>query len=222
MGDTEITHHIASRDRCPSFYLNNNPNMKQTKLTSILLLLSALVVAQKRYPTTYQQLKEYEGNYDFVNHASLSIAASPKDTLLYAIINKSSYPLTPFAKDVFLNVSKNKITFFRNNTGSIAGYISDNDSFRLLDKHVYFPETMWYPRMNPFYTYQKPSDLKDDLKTGHIASSGLDTSLLNKMMHEIIAGVYPNVHSILIIKDGRLVFEEYFYEYNKDSLQELR
>ncbi len=76
--------------------------------------------------------------------------------------------------------------------------------------------------MNPSYKYQKPADLKDDLKTGDILSSGLDTGLLNKMMHEIIAGVYPNVHSILIIKDGKLVFEEYFYEYNKDSLQELR
>jgi CubicO group peptidase (beta-lactamase class C family) len=42
------------------------------------------------------------------------------------------------------------------------------------------------------------------------------------MVRRIIAGDYPNVHSILIIKDGKLVFEEYFYEYTKDSVQELR
>ncbi len=85
--------------------------MKQTGLTLIFLLLSALIFAQEKYQTTYHQLKEYEGIYEFVNHTSLSVAASPKDTLLYAIINKSNYALTPFAKDVFLNLSKEKIPF---------------------------------------------------------------------------------------------------------------
>jgi len=41
-------------------------------------------------------------------------------------------------------------------------------------------------------------------------------------MAKIIDGTYPNVHSVLIIKDDKLVLEEYFYEYNKDSLHELR
>ena len=30
------------------------------------------------------------------------------------------------------------------------------------------------------------------------------------------------MHSILILKDNKLVFEEYFYEYTRDSLQEMR
>lgn len=42
------------------------------------------------------------------------------------------------------------------------------------------------------------------------------------MMQKIVEGKYPNVHSILIIKDGKLVFEEYFYEHNKNKLHELR
>jgi CubicO group peptidase (beta-lactamase class C family) len=42
------------------------------------------------------------------------------------------------------------------------------------------------------------------------------------MMQKIINGTYPNVHSVLITKDGKLVFEQYFYQYTKDSLQELR
>src|SRR5262249_50236625 len=59
-------------------------------------------------------------------------------------------------------------------------------------------------------------------QTGDAIHAGLDTALLDTMMKKIISGEYPNVHSILIIKDGKLVFEEYFYEYTKDSLHELR
>jgi len=46
--------------------------------------------------------------------------------------------------------------------------------------------------------------------------------LLSEMMHKIVDGTYPNVHSVLIIKDSKLIFEEYFYEYTQDSLHELR
>ena len=85
---------------------------------------------------------------------------------------------------------------------------------------------MWYPRLKSSkdfnYKYRQPHDFKDGLKTGSIENSGLDTSLLAEMTHKIINGTYPNVHSVLIVKDGKLLFEEYFYEYNRDSLQEMR
>ncbi len=50
----------------------------------------------------------------------------------------------------------------------------------------------------------------------------MDTALLAEMTRKIVDETYPNVHSVVIIKDGKLVFEEYFYEYTKDTLQELR
>ncbi|MBL4677117.1 MAG: serine hydrolase [Mucilaginibacter sp.] len=37
-----------------------------------------------------------------------------------------------------------------------------------------------------------------------------------------LKGEYPNVRSMLIIKDDKLVFEEYFYDYNREKLQEMR
>ena len=178
--------------------------------------------AQLTYKPTYLQLKEYEGVYEFKNNTTLQIAASPKDTILFAIIHKSNYPLRPFSKDIFLNLSKEKIQFYRNSNNTITGYITDNDTFKLLSRNVFFPKQMWYPRLNTSYKYTKPENSGDGLQMGNIAKSGLDTSLLNTMMKKIIAGDYPNVHSILIIKDGKLGFEEYFYEYTKDSMQELR
>jgi CubicO group peptidase (beta-lactamase class C family) len=175
---------------------------------------------------TYSQLKEFEGLYQYVNNTTLKIAASPKDTLLYAIIHQSKYALMPSGKDLFLNPAKQNIQFLRNKVNKIIAYISDKDTFRLLSKKVSFPETMWYPRLktaeNIRYKYQQPKELSDGLKTGSVENSGLDTALLAQMTHKIINGDYPNVHSVLILKDGILVFEEYFYEYTKDSVQEMR
>ncbi|WP_158800233.1 serine hydrolase [Pedobacter sp. L105] len=200
--------------------------MQKIYLSLILSLLTLSGFSQQRYPVTYQQLKEYEGHYEYINHTTLKIAASPTDTLLYAIINESRYRLKPSGKDLFLNMGNQKIQFFRDKTHHITGYTLENKSYQLLDKHVFFPQSIWYPRLasakNFHYKYQQPKDLKDQIQIGSINQSGLDTALLSQMMHKIIKGDYPNVHSILIIKDGKLVFEEYFYEYTKDSLQELR
>jgi CubicO group peptidase (beta-lactamase class C family) len=55
-----------------------------------------------------------------------------------------------------------------------------------------------------------------------LENTGLDRTLLTEMIKKIIDGTYPNVHSVLIIKDGKLVFEEYFYEYDRNKLHELR
>jgi CubicO group peptidase (beta-lactamase class C family) len=175
---------------------------------------------------TYFQLKEYEGLFEYINNSTLKIAASPKDTILYAIINESKYSLTPFDKDVFMTMSKDKVIFFRNSKNKVAGYYTGNDTLKLLDGNIKFPNKMWYPRLsknqNEKYSYQQPKQINDGLITGNVAKTDLDKSLLNEMTQKVIDGKYPNVHSILIIKDGKLVFEEYFYEYDKEKLHELR
>jgi len=199
--------------------------MRKIHLVFVLSLSVLFGHPQSGYKPGYEQLKSYEGIYEYSNHTTVAIAASPKDSLLYAIINKSTYPLSPFEKDIFLNLSKEKIQFLRNKSDQVSGFVAGKDTFKLLSKKVWFPKTMWYPRLpddKNSNQYTLPENINDGLQTGSITNSGLDTALLAEMMKKIISGNYPNVHSILIIKDGRLVFEEYFYEYNKDSLQELR
>ena len=192
---------------------------------SSLALLLALAYPCYAQPT-YSQLKAYEGVYEYVNQSTLKIAASPRDTLLYAIINESKYPLRPTEKDVFLNASKDKVLFLRNASSAITGYTVGKDTFNLISTKVTFPKEMWYPKMGTDktykYAYKQPKNRKDGLKTGGLEHTGLDKNLLNNMMQEIVKGSYPNVHSILIIKDGKLVFEEYFYEHDRNKLHELR
>jgi CubicO group peptidase (beta-lactamase class C family) len=42
------------------------------------------------------------------------------------------------------------------------------------------------------------------------------------MVSKVADGTYPDVHSILVARNGKLVVEEYFYEYDRTSLHSLR
>ncbi|MFZ4456186.1 MAG: serine hydrolase domain-containing protein [Bacteroidales bacterium] len=180
----------------------------------------------KNYSLSYKELKEYEGLYEYINTTTLKIAASPIDTTLLCIINESRYPFTAIGKDLFLNPVKDSVTFLRNSLNKVIGYKSGKETFHLLPQKVTFPKQMWYPRLavptNHTDSYQQPKNDNDGLKTCSLDNSGLDKELLNEMVRKIVDGTYPNVHSVLIIKDGKLVFEEYFYEHTKNKLHELR
>lgn len=200
--------------------------MKKTYLLLLLLLPLYYGNSQQKFKITYEQLKEYEGVYEYKNNTTLQIAASPKDTILFAIINDSKYALKPSEKDVFLNMSQETVTFLRDQSSAITAYSSDEKTFKLLNKKVSFPKEIWYPRLNVSkdykYVYQQPKKDLDGLVTGTLDNTGLDKALLSEMMQKIVDGTYANVHSVLIIKDGKLVFEEYFYDNNKAKLHELR
>ncbi len=215
--------------------LTKNP-MKKMLLISFMLFNINAVFAQegnllspkiiKKQVLSYQELKAYEGLYEYIHHTTLKIAASPIDTALLCIINQSRYPFTTIGKDVFLNPVKDSVVFLRNNLNKVIGYKAGKDTFRLLSQKVLFTNQMWYARPNHAknyeYAYQQPKNDNDGLKTSNLDNTELDKHLLNEMMQKLVDGTYPNVHSILIIKDGKLVFEEYFYEYDKNKLHELR
>jgi CubicO group peptidase (beta-lactamase class C family) len=201
--------------------------MYNLKLTLLLSCISCMIFAQQKYSVSLQELKTYEGRYEYINGSTLCIAVSPVDTLLYAIINQSRYPLIALDKDIFKNSSGDQVRFLRDSANQILGYTTNKEKFKLISKAVNLPKEMWYPKLSvtgkPYhYSYRKPSMLNDGLLTGSINQSGLDTSLLNNMMNRIVSGKYPGIHSILIIKDSKLVFEEYFYEYTVDSVHQLR
>jgi hypothetical protein len=79
--------------------------MRNLMLTLLLSCISSIILAQTKYRVSLQELKNYEGRYEYINDGTLRIAASPIDTVLYAIINQSRYPLHPMEKDVFRNSS---------------------------------------------------------------------------------------------------------------------
>jgi hypothetical protein len=81
--------------------------MKKVASLLLLFLPTLFTFSQHQYKVTYEQLKQFEGLYEYKNNTTLKIAASPKDTLLYAIINESKYKLIPSDnKGIILRLSR--------------------------------------------------------------------------------------------------------------------
>lgn len=202
-------------------------NGKLHKVLSLfLILITSLAFSQETYKVTYDELKQYEGEYEY-SGTTLQIAASPKDLKLYAILDDGRYPLTPNRKDVFLNNSKQEVEFVRDAANKIIGFKVKDDHpdriFKLLSKDVLFPKEMWYPRRpDSKYVFKKPLDLRDGLQPSSLKETGLDSAALMQMVEKITDGSFPNVHSILILKNGKFVFEEYFYEYRIYTYHQIR
>ena len=184
-------------------------------------------MAQASYKPSYALLKSYEGTYEFASQKTLQIAASPVDSVLYALIGDSRYRLRPFAEDIFLNNANVQVKFIRKET-ELTGYTQQNEKpgtfHKLISHTVSFSEKMWVARedKNFSYHYKVPEQKNDGLATASLVNSGLDTALIHTLINRIVDGTYPGVHSILLIKNNKLVLEEYFYEYDAGKLHELR
>ncbi len=61
-----------------------------------------------------------------------------------------------------------------------------------------------------YYSYSKPKYYSDKLLTASLSEVRMDSMQLKKLVNGIYANKFDQVHSILIFKDDRLVFEEYF------------
>jgi CubicO group peptidase (beta-lactamase class C family) len=60
------------------------------------------------------------------------------------------------------------------------------------------------------YKYEIPDQLDDGWITESLSDAGIDGKVLVDLMNKIYATSGHNIHSILLIKDNKLVFEEYF------------
>jgi len=66
------------------------------------------------------------------------------------------------------------------------------------------------------YSYTRPKQLNDGIATGTLTEAGIDTAKIRHITQLILADSIPNIHSLLIEKDGKLVYEQYFA--GKDEL----
>lgn len=74
-----------------------------------------------------------------------------------------------------------------------------------------------HPRVDPDgdpireYSYRPPAERSDGLAVGHLEDHGMKVAPLEALVEAILAGDFPRADGLLIVKDGTLVFEEYFY-----------
>lgn len=178
------------------------------------------------------RLSDYAGQYEYVNHSTLIMVPGPDKALLYASINEARYPLRPIRKDVFLNGGDVEVIFVRGDNNEITGYrenksetLEDNPFFRLLDKSKRLPASIWHARQENVpedYAYRAPENLDDGIFVRPLQANDPLLQNLTAMTTAIYAEEYPGVQSVLVYQDGALVFEEYFYEFDRDKLHQQR
>jgi CubicO group peptidase (beta-lactamase class C family) len=174
-------------------------------------------------------LAEFEGVYDYQSGASLALVAA--DTLMFAVIDEAKYPLRFLGNDRFLNAGGDTIPFRRGSDRQISGFVERGTFFarrtKVVDAEV-VAATRAVPRpvgkdgrVLP-YKYEIPAQLNDGIHTGGLTRAGLDSTDVERLVGRVVDGTYPDVHSVLVYRHGRLVVEEYFYGYDRDRLHQLR
>jgi CubicO group peptidase (beta-lactamase class C family) len=61
-----------------------------------------------------------------------------------------------------------------------------------------------------------------DFPVSSLESEGINSSIINEMLQKVQNQTYKNIHSILIVKNGKLVLEEYFNGYHQNRFQEIQ
>lgn len=175
--------------------------------------------------TTFQNLQDYQGKYEYINNTTLSLIASEMDKVLYAVIDNAKYPLNYVSTDSFTNTQNIPLTFQRDEEGNVKSYQVEGEFFSYISSEL--PKIEMYPRKELFnnsnsYVYKRPIKSGDGLEVGDLKAVFNNPQPIIDMVKETIDGSYPDVHSILIYKDEKLVLEEYFYGYEKDQPHQLR
>ncbi len=67
-----------------------------------------------------------------------------------------------------------------------------------------------------------PEQLDDGWETSTASAQGIDAERLAEMMDEVIAGDYEFLHAILVARNGKLVLEEYFGDFGRNTLQHVQ
>jgi CubicO group peptidase (beta-lactamase class C family) len=66
-----------------------------------------------------------------------------------------------------------------------------------------------------------PKVTGDGWESASLADAGLDSGKITAMLNDIRNGGYENLYSLLIVKDGKLVIEEYFHGHDENSIDYL-
>jgi len=71
------------------------------------------------------------------------------------------------------------------------------------------------------YSYQAPLQINDGWQVSSLDEEGVNEEIIHNLIKNILAGNFPNTHSVLLVKDGKLILEEYFYGNKRDDLHYL-
>ncbi len=72
------------------------------------------------------------------------------------------------------------------------------------------------------YQYRTPEKVEGSWEVSSLEEQKVNLVTIQAMMNQILTNNLKNIHSILVIKNGRLVFEEYFAGYHRNLKQSVQ
>jgi CubicO group peptidase (beta-lactamase class C family) len=153
-------------------------------------------------------------NLGAMNQNKLDNVRLKGDDLFYAI---SEYGLSFKGKIMGANSYeiKGKITFEDNTDMEVI--------YRKIDQ-IKFEEIVqiYKPKQDTTeFVYKQPENINDGWETSNFTDEKVDITEISNVVNNIRKGKHGAVNSFLIIKNGRLILDEYFYGYNLNDLHFL-
>ena len=73
----------------------------------------------------------------------------------------------------------------------------------------------------PGYSFRRPAETGDGWRTATPEAVGLDRSRIRALVEQVIDGAGGDLHSLLVVRHGLLVVEEYFHGWSLDDLHRI-
>lgn len=80
----------------------------------------------------------------------------------------------------------------------------------------------FHPRLDENYQYKQPQQREDKWLTSTLEEETTHFTRIYDLVKDIINEKYKDIHSLLIVKNNKLVLEEYFYGYSADDLNGIQ
>ncbi|BBO67792.1 hypothetical protein DSCA_17220 [Desulfosarcina alkanivorans] len=94
---------------------------------------------------------------------------------------------------------------------------SDSDKWREVQNRSQTPWIDFTTAERFVYEYHLPTTYGDGLAVGDLLKADMNPGPVFALCERIINREVENLHSLLLVKDGKLVFEEYFYGYDTEK-----
>ena len=166
-------------------------------------------------------LTDFVGTYTYQG-ATIEIVAPDE---LVAVLDGGKYPLRRKTADVFVNGGGADVTFHRGPDGVVTAVEDNTGLNRRLSAQVSARTKAGFqprPPGSPPYRYRAPRNLRDGIPVGDVAKSDLGAEAAARIISGVLDQTWPDVDGVLIFQGGKLVLEEYFYGYDRDTPHQLR
>jgi CubicO group peptidase (beta-lactamase class C family) len=138
-------------------------------------------------------------------------------------LNRKQVYRTGFVRDMFavripLDVLKPGMTYqWRVRVADDSNWITINN--RSQSQWVTFSRNQVIKPCS--YQYDVPQKTDDDWEISSLNDEGIDPGKINELMLNILNGNIQDIHSVLIVKNGKLVLEDYYHGYARNKTHRM-